>query len=61
MGDEYYKAKYETLVNAILNVARLSSYTDQLYTVEDEHVYAVLRDLEPERVEAKKEELRNGN
>ena len=56
MGDDYYRAKYETLVNAILSCARLSSMTLTLYTVDDEHVYKVLRDLEPERYEAKKEE-----
>ena len=59
MGDEYYRAKYETLVNAILSCARLSSMTLTLYTVDDEHIYKVLRDLEPERYEAKKEELEN--
>lgn len=60
MSDEYYQAKYETLVNAILNCARVSSLTGTLYTVDDEHIYSVLRDMEPEKYEAKKEELLNG-
>ena len=59
MGDEYYQAKYETLVNAILDCARVSSMTKTLYTVNDEHIYMVLRDLEPEKYQAKKEELEN--
>ena len=59
MGDEYYQAKYETLVNAILSCASVSSVRHVLYTVDDEHIYKVLRDLEPEKYEAKKEELLN--
>lgn len=57
VSDDYYKAKYETLVNAILNVARVSAHTGTLYTVNDEHIYEVLEDMEPERVEAKRKEL----
>lgn len=60
MGDEYYQAKYETLVNAILNCARVSSLTGTLYTVDDERIFNVLKDLEPEKYKAKKEELLNG-
>ena len=60
MGDEYYRAKYETIVNAILSCARVSSLTGTLYTINDEHIYNVLKDLEPEKYKAKKEELLNG-
>lgn len=52
-----YKLRYETLLNIILASARLSSIKHNLYTVDDEAIYTVVRALEPERYEKRVKEL----
>lgn len=51
--------KYEILLNAVLQVARISSLTSDrhLYTVNDEFIYAVVKALEPEKYEQRVKEL----
>lgn len=58
MTDDFYRAKYVTLVNAILNVARVSTHTGSLYTVDDEYIYKVVEAMEPERVEKIKRDFK---
>ena len=57
MYEQEYKTKYETLLNILFTTARLSTITRNLYTVDDDDVYAVVRALEPERYEARVKEL----
>lgn len=57
MCEQEYKTKYETLLNIVLSVARLSSQTGRLYTINDEEIYTVVKALEPERYEARVKEL----
>ena len=57
MCDVEIKTKYETLLNIVLSVARLSSQTGRLYTINDEEIYTVVKALEPERYEARVKEL----
>ena len=52
-----YKVKYETLLNIIMEEARLSSITHSLYTVDDAAIYIVVKALEPERYEQRVKEL----
>lgn len=52
-----YKLRYETLLNIIIASARLSSITHNLYTVDDEAIYSVVRALEPEKYEKRVKEL----
>lgn len=52
-----YKVKYDTLLNIIFATARLSTITNQLYTVDDEDIYAVVKALEPEKYAQKVREL----
>lgn len=52
-----YKTKYEILLNSILQNARLSTITFQLYTVDDDDIYAVVKALEPERYAQRVKEL----
>lgn len=51
--------KYEILLNAVLQVARISSLTSDhhLYTVNDEFIYAVVKALEPEKYEQRVKQL----
>ena len=56
MSDEY-KVKYETLLNIVFSTARLSTITHQLYTVDDDDIYAVVKALEPERYAQRVKEL----
>lgn len=51
------EVKYNTLLNAVMHVARFSEITGKLYMVNDEDVYAVVQALEPERYEARCKEL----
>ena len=57
MCDVEIKTKYETLLNILISAARLSSITHNLYTVDDEAIYTVVKALEPERYEARVKEL----
>lgn len=41
--------KYEILLNAIFQAARLNNYSGNLYTVNDESIYTVVKALEPEK------------
>lgn len=56
MCDVEIKTKYETLLNVIMSSARLSYHND-LYTVDDEAIYTVVKALEPERYEIRVKEL----
>ena len=52
-----YKTKYAILLKSILQNARLSTITFQLYTVDDEAIYAVVKALEPEKYEQRVKQL----
>lgn len=49
--------KYETLLNVIFQVARLNNYSGNLYTVNDESIYTVVKALEPEKYEQRVKQL----
>lgn len=52
-----YRTKYKTLLNALFAVARKSTINGDLYAVDDEDIYKVLKALEPELYEAKQRAL----
>lgn len=54
---ESYRTKYKVLLNAVLNEARKTSITGELYTANDEYIYAAVKALEPELYKEKQEEL----
>ena len=55
--NESYRVKYKTLLNAVLNEARKTSITGELYTANDEYIYATVKALEPDLYKKKQEEL----
>ena len=54
------ETKYNALLNVLFDVARLSSQTGQLYMVDDETIYTVLKALEPELYDKKVNEIKEG-
>lgn len=60
MDDErlYWKAKYDALVNVLLDVAKYNASPGKLYTFNDGEIYTVLKALEPQRYAYRLNELK---